>query len=112
LRKLFALSAILAFGATSTAHAKLTPERINYWERIHQCEQPDAWSHLQFSEYSGGLGISNGAWDWWAGELGLTKRYPTAGHAPRLVQIRVADYGWRIHRGSWPSMNKCGYPPS
>jgi hypothetical protein len=94
-----------------TATTKMKPETIAYWHRMHRCEQPDAWSHFQFREYKGGLGMSNGAWNWWARELGLLRRYPTAGHAPPLVQIRVADYGWRKYRGNWGCMRTIGYPP-
>lgn len=112
MRKLIALSALaVCLGATSTAQAKLTPERIAYWKRIHLCEQPASW-HGGYPKYPGGLGMSVGAWNWWAGELGLLKQYPTGAHAPMLVQIRVADYGWRAHRGLWTSMPRCGYPPS
>lgn len=97
------------------ARAKLKPNVVAYWMGpLHHCEQPDSWSHLQYREYKGGLGISNGAWNWWAGELGLLRRYPTAGHAPPLVQVRVADYGWRRYRGNWGCMRHpdVGYPPS
>ncbi len=102
---------VLALVLAASAKAKLTPATIAYWQRIHLCEQPDSWSHLQFREYKGGLGISNGAWNWWARELGLTRLYPTAGNAPPIVQIRVAQYGWSRYRGSWGCMHTVGYPP-
>ena len=92
------------------AKAKLSPQTIAYWQKIHRCEQPAGWGMVN-RYYPGGLGISVGAWNWWAGELGLLKRYPNGAVAPMLVQIQVADYGWRVHRGMWTSMSRCGYPP-
>ena len=107
------LTIALVLAATAKATiAKLNPATVAYWNRMHNCEQPDSWSHLYYREYKGGLGISNGAWNWWAGELGLLRRYPTAGHAPPIVQIRVADFGWRKYRGNWGCMHTIGYPPS
>jgi hypothetical protein len=83
------------------------PDRatIAYWDRVARCEQPDGaggalWNHPG-PRYQGGLGFYFATWDWWARELGLVRRYPDAGDAPRLVQIRVAEYGRRVHRGYW-----------
>ena len=55
------------------------------------------------STYSGGVGFYNSTWTAWAGELGFTYRY--ADQAPRRVQIVVADYGYRVHRGYWGSIH-------
>lgn len=73
---------------------------VAFWTRVAECETGGAWRGLG-SVYQGGLGIYYRTWDWWAKELGLWSQYPDAGLAPRLVQIRVADYGRRIHRGYW-----------
>jgi hypothetical protein len=101
---------VLALVLASAAQAKLNPEKINYWNRIHNCEQPSTWS--MGGTYQGGLGMYWSTWDWWAGELGLARRYPDAGHAPPIVQMRVADYGYRAHRGYWGCFRHVGYPPS
>jgi hypothetical protein len=96
---------ILAAASVSRAAAGLPRSTIAYWDRVARCEQPDGaggarWNHPG-PRYQGGLGFYWGTWDWWARELGLLRRYPDAGDAPRLVQIRVADYGRRVHRGYW-----------
>lgn len=92
------------------AHAALSPPVIAYWERLHECEQPSSW-HVHGPTYRGGLGIWAGNWPVWAGELGLLRRYPRADDAPPLVQIRVADYGYRRHRAFWGCFRVVGYPP-
>ena len=82
------------------ARARLAPSTVAYWRAIAQCETGSTWGGLG-STYQGGLGIYWSTWDWWARELGLERRYPDAGDAPALVQIRVADYGSRVHGGRW-----------
>ncbi len=96
---------LLATAASSRADRlaparELAPATIAYWDRVAACETGSSWRGLG-STYQGGLGIYWATWDTWARELGLQARYPDAGDAPRLVQIRVADYGRRVHRGYW-----------
>lgn len=80
--------------------APLPSSTIAYWDGVAQCETGGHWRGLG-STYQGGLGFYASTWDEWARELGLDRRYPDAGDAPRLVQIRVADYGARVHDGYW-----------
>lgn len=108
------LVAIISAFLVMPGYAKLKPETIRAWERVAQCETGGVlgyplwdWgkyrhrSSLEGSKYEGGVGFYWGTWDWWAGELGLIKKYPHAYDAPKLVQIRVADYGLRVHNGYW-----------
>src|SRR5215471_5704172 len=85
------VAALLAWFARSAAGAPLPHSTVAYWDRVAACETGGRWRGLG-ATYQGGLGIYAATWDWWAGELGLERRYPDAGDAPRLVQIRVADY--------------------
>jgi hypothetical protein len=71
-----------------------------FWDRVARCETGGNW-HMRGSTYSGGVGFYNSTWTAWASELHLTGRYPNAADAPRLVQIRVAEYGLTVHRGYW-----------
>jgi len=96
---LVALVAACAF-YTGRASAALTPATVAYWDRVAQCETGRRWQ-APGPTYQGGVGFYWATWDWWARELGLHRRYPDAHLAPRLVQIRVADYGRRVHRGYW-----------
>jgi Iap family predicted aminopeptidase len=56
---------------------------------------------MQGPTYEGGVGFYVGTWRWWAGELGLFRRYPHAYMAPARVQMTVAEYGLTRHRGYW-----------
>jgi hypothetical protein len=96
----FAIALVRAAAAEASSSAPLTRSTIAFWDRVAQCETGSDWRGLG-STYQGGLGIYASTWDSWATELGLEARYPDAGDAPRLVQIRVADYGRRVHRGYW-----------
>lgn len=69
------------------------------WYAVARCETGSNW-HMHGSSYSGGLGIYNPTWRWWARELGYS-RYATAGDAPASVQITVAQYGYSHHNGYW-----------
>jgi hypothetical protein len=80
--------------------SSLPASTIALWDRVARCETGSTWTGLG-STYQGGLGFYYATWDWWAKELGLWSKYPDAGMAPRLVQIRVADYGRRVHGGYW-----------
>jgi hypothetical protein len=71
-----------------------------FWDRVAQCETGGNW-RMRGPTYSGGVGFYNPTWSSWAGELRLVARYPNAADAPRLVQIRVAEYGLTVHRGYW-----------
>jgi hypothetical protein len=82
------------------AHSKLPPATVAFWDRIARCETGGNWQ-MHGGSYEGGVGFYVTTWQWWARELGLLGRYPHANQAPRLVQIRVADYGLRAHRGYW-----------
>jgi hypothetical protein len=94
-----AVSAV-ALVAVPAAPAELSRSTVAYWRGIARCETGAHWRGLG-PVYQGGLGIYWATWDWWARELGLERRYPDAGDAPALVQIRVADYGYRVHGGYW-----------
>lgn len=85
---------------TGRATGALTPSTVRYWDGVARCETGGDW-RAPGPTYQGGVGFYWATWDWWARELGLLRRYPDAHLAPRLVQIRVADYGRRIHRGYW-----------
>lgn len=95
-----AVCAALAGTSPKAAQGDLPAATVSFWDRVAQCETGSRWAGLG-SVYQGGLGIYYQTWDWWAKELGLWSQYPDAGMAPRLVQIRVADYGRRKHRGYW-----------
>jgi hypothetical protein len=97
-RVLATATAILALAAP--AQAKLSPDRIAFWDRIANCETGGNW-RMSGSTYEGGVGFAGTTWRWWARELGLLARYPHANLAPRLVQIRVAEYGLTRYRGYW-----------
>ena len=77
--------------------------------RMHQCEQPGSWTVR--GNWQGGLGIYSGTWDTGVRELGLSSRYPDANMAPPMIQIAVADYGYRVHRWGWGCFKTLGYPP-
>jgi hypothetical protein len=87
-------------GSPPKAEGSLPASTVEFWDAVARCETGSRWQGLG-STYQGGLGIYWSTWDWWAKELGLWSQFPDAGMAPRLVQIRVADYGRRVHRGYW-----------
>jgi hypothetical protein len=91
---------LLVLALAVKAHAKLPPATVAFWDRIARCETGSDWQ-MSGSRYSGGVGFANSTWAWWARELGLIVRYPTADRAPRLVQMRVAEYGLVHYRGYW-----------
>lgn len=86
---------------TGTAHAALSKRVVAFWQKVQRCEEPITGWSTRGSTYSGGVGFYNATWSKWATELGLGARYPNAADAPMLVQIRVADYGYRVHHGYW-----------
>jgi len=94
------VAALVAALVAVPARAALSPQAIAYWRAVARCETGARWAGLG-STYQGGLGIYWSTWDWGARELGLERRYPDAGDAPPLVQIRVADYGYRVHGWRW-----------
>ena len=96
LRRALVVAALVAAFLAASARA----ESVAFWRAVARCETGSHWRGLG-PTYQGGLGIYWATWDWWARELGLERRYPDAGLAPALVQIRVADYGYRVHRGYW-----------
>jgi len=55
------------------------------------------------SRYQGFTGFAASTWSWWAGDLGLTGRYPNAYDAPPIIQQRVAHYGL-VKYGRWGCM--------
>jgi hypothetical protein len=83
---------------------------VAFWERVSRCETGGNW-RMNGSMYEGGLGIYRPNWDWWAGELGLLRRYPRAWMAPKLVQIQVAQTAYVRHRGAWGCFAVTGRPP-
>lgn len=98
------LLALIIAAAAYARPAKLSPRVIGFWQRVANCETGGNWrwgAQFRSPIYEGGVGFAVTTWRAWAGELRLTGRYPHAYLAPRLVQIRVADYGYRVHRGYW-----------
>jgi len=93
-------TAVVALLLPSTARGDLRPDRIAFWDRIANCETGGNW-RMRGSTYEGGVGFAVTTWRWWAGKLGLLARYPHAYLAPRLVQIRVAEYGLLTWHGYW-----------
>ena len=94
-----------ALAVAVKAHAKLPAATIAFWDRVAACETGGNW-RMHGSTYSGGVGFYNRTWEWWARELGLLHRFPSADRAPRLVQIRVAEYGLNTHRGYWGCLHR------
>jgi hypothetical protein len=88
-----------------------SPQSIRYWIAVGSCETggggPPRWDwgakHRSGEGplFQGGLGFSSSVWAAWASELGLAKLYPHAYDAPPLVQIRVAEYGMKVHGARW-----------
>jgi hypothetical protein len=109
------LLALLCAWTTATARGSaaqpLSPQTVRYWTAVASCETgaggPPKWDwgskHRpgEGTVFEGGLGFSATVWQSWAGELGLLKLYPDAFDAPALVQMRVAEYGWRAHNARW-----------
>jgi Transglycosylase-like domain len=91
---------LLALAFAVKAAAKLPVERLAFWDRIAACETGSDWQ-MKGATYEGGVGFYVATWRWWASELGLLRRFPHAYLAPRLTQIRVAEYGLRNHDGYW-----------
>ena len=92
---------VLALVLVTVASARRpSPATVAFWDRVAACETHGTWSGLG-STYQGGLGFYRTTWDWWARETGYYGRYPDAGMAPRLVQIEVADYGYRHYGNGW-----------
>ncbi len=109
------LGAALACASTAQSARAISPQDVRFWMGIARCETGAGgepkwdWGSKhragEGSVYEGGLGFSTTVWRLWAGELGLITLYPHAYEAPPLVQIRVADYGWRAHNGYWGCMH-------
>jgi Transglycosylase-like domain len=109
------ISAWSAAGGQAGGSGTLSPQTVRYWTAIAKCETggggPPKWNwgskHRpgEGSAFEGGLGFSADTWQRWAGELGLLRRYPHAYDAPRLVQIRAAVYGTKIHNARWGCMH-------
>jgi hypothetical protein len=109
------LLTLISAGAARTVHASasqpLSPQTVRYWTAVASCETgsggPPKWDwgskHRpgEGTLFEGGVGFSAGVWQIWAGELGLLKLYQHAYNAPALVQIRVADYGAKVHNAHW-----------
>lgn len=78
-----------------------------FWAAVAQCETGSTWNwgapgaKNAGGSYQGGVGFYASTWTAWATELRLVKRWPHAYMAPPAVQVRVASYGLRVHRGSW-----------
>ena len=76
--------------------------RAPFWDSVARCETGGNWricaarriraARRVLQRHLGNVGARG---------LGLQGRYPNAADAPRLVQIRVADYGYRVHHGYW-----------
>jgi len=101
-KALIALVVVVVLGtATAASGARsLSPQAIAMWDRVARCETGGNW-RMHGSVYSGGVGFANTTWTWWARELGLLSRYPTADRAPRLTQMLVADYGLHRYGDGW-----------
>lgn len=101
------VAALMALVGATQAGAGLTPAQVQFWQRIAHCETGSRWdwgAHRRPGEgpvYEGGVGFYRGSWRWWAGELGLLRRWPHAYMAPARVQMAVAQYGLERYRGYW-----------
>jgi hypothetical protein len=106
-----AIALLLAIVITPASGSRpLSAATIAYWDKIGRCETGGNYQ-MHGSSFSGGLGFANSTYEWWADELGFLARYPSADLAPRLVQIRIADFGYRLYRGYWGCMSVIGRPP-
>lgn len=109
-------AAVGILAAAAPAKALLSPGQVRFWDRVATCETGHIgeagdgrprwdWGarrrHLEGSMYEGGVGFYWVTWRTWARELGLLRRFPHAYMAPRLVQVRVAEYGFVVHGGYW-----------
>jgi hypothetical protein len=79
---------------------------VAFWERVAACETGSRWDWgarrrpAEGSTYEGGPGFYYASWEMWARALGVYGRYPHAYLAPKLVQVRVAQYGYE-RGGYW-----------
>jgi resuscitation-promoting factor RpfA len=90
IKKLMALTLILALSAPTQAHASASPHGKYhgvlpdaYYDQLAQCETGGNWQHSTHS-YTGGLGINRATWRNWSNTSsakGLTPRQ----------QVKVAD---------------------
>ena len=105
---------VVTSATVGRALPKLSKSTVVFWQGVAQCETGGIFGHplwdwgkyrnrtpLEGSLYEGGVGFAATTWAVWAQELHLYRRYPHAFLAPILVQIYVADYGLRFHRGYW-----------
>lgn len=112
---LLVVAVAMLFLSTHPAGA-LRADTVRYWTAVGSCETghlglpddgPPRWDWgarhrpTEGHVYEGGVGFYHYTWLQWAHDLGLDRRYPHAYMAPPLVQIRVADYGRRVHAGYW-----------
>jgi hypothetical protein len=116
------ISAWAAGAAQASVSQPLSPQTVRYWTAVAVCETGSGgapkwdWGSKhrpgEGTLFEGGVGFSATVWQIWAGELGLLKRYPHAYNAPALVQIRVADYGAKVHGARWGCPGTTSTPPT
>lgn len=85
----------------------MTHPLIVFWTRVQGCEEGVTGWSTRGSRYEGGVGFAVTTWAEWSRELGLSGRYPHAYMAPPLVQMAVAEYGWR-NGGYWGTIEPHG----
>lgn len=101
---------VIAAAARGAAHHPRQPATPEFWIRDAICEtghNPPYWDwgkpgtgHGTPGGYEGGIGYYPSTWRWWAGKVGVLRRYPHAYMAPSWVQAKVAQYGLD-HYGKW-----------
>jgi hypothetical protein len=111
-----AVTVAAALFVSTRSPAALQPDPVRFWTAVGSCETghiglpddgPPRWDWgarrrpREGRVYEGGVGFYWATWAAWARELGLLARYPHAYLAPPRVQIRVAEYGRRVHGGYW-----------
>lgn len=111
---MLALAGLGAAGTTSEADASrppvvphLTPALVRFWTTVQSCEEGVTGWTTRGSRYEGGTGMAVTTWALWAGELGLSSRYPHAWMAPPIVQMEVSEYGWE-RGGFWGTIEPHG----
>jgi hypothetical protein len=108
-------AAILGLASAAAAHAgglpALSAKAVQHWTAVAACETgsggPPKWDwgskHRpgEGTVFEGGVGFSAYMWKVWAGQLGILTKYPHAYDAPPLVQMQVAEYGYRTDHAAW-----------
>ena len=118
IKKLMALTLILALSAPTQAHAAASPHGKYhgvlpdaYYDQLAQCETGGNWQHSTHS-YTGGLGIHRATWRNWSDSNSAKGKTPAQ-------QVKVADAiafkshinpdgrkVWRVGPWGWGCLNR------